>query len=180
MVRINKEKAAKTAEFLFRYMVARYRCVGGSLSSGRIGLANEIRGGRQVFEGAIIVDADVNPPITNDREYQDFFIAIVKNGSGVVPELEPGELAEWRRYVSHGGPVPKWRQPGPTRDSTVPQDEKGETDLMLWMSRASGQVRQHWRTLFGYAVPKLLRVGRIANLAPSASVEKIDGRTDSG
>ena len=52
MVRVNKEKAAKTAEFLFRYMVARYRCVGGSLSSGRIRLASEIRGGLQVFEGA--------------------------------------------------------------------------------------------------------------------------------
>ena len=96
MGRVNGERAAKTAEFLFRYMVARYRCVGGSLSSGRVRLASEIRGGLQVFEGAIIVDADVNPPITNDREYQDFFIAIVKNGSGVLPELEPGELAEWR------------------------------------------------------------------------------------
>jgi DNA-binding response OmpR family regulator len=51
--RVKKEKAAITAEFLFRYMVARYRCVGGSVSSGRIGLASEIRGGLQIFEGAI-------------------------------------------------------------------------------------------------------------------------------
>jgi hypothetical protein len=72
MSRINKEKAAKTAAFLFRYMVARYRCVGGSVSSGRIRLASEIKGGLQVFEGAIIVDADVQPPIINDHEHQDF------------------------------------------------------------------------------------------------------------
>ena len=150
MGRVNRERAANTAEFLFRYMVARYRCVGGSLSSGRTRLASEIREGLQVFEGAIIVDADVSPPITNDREYQDFFIAIVKNGSGVLPELEPGELAEWRRYVLHGGPVPKWRQPAVTHRSTAPQNRKRENDLMWWVSHASGQIRQRWSALFGH------------------------------
>src|SRR6266576_2367369 len=122
MVRVNKEKAAKTAEFLFRYMVARYRCVGGSLSSGRIRLASEIRGGLQVFEGAIIVDADVQPPIINDHEYQDFLIAILKGGSAI-PEIEPEELAEWRNYVLHSGAVPKWRQSAVTRGSTVPMEQ---------------------------------------------------------
>ena len=149
MVRVNKEKAAKTAEFLFRYMVARYRCVGGSLSSGRIRLASEIRGGLQVFEGAIIVDADVQPPIINDHEYQDFLIAILKGGSAI-PEIEPEELAEWRNYVLHSGAVPKWRQSAVTRGSTVPPDGKRENDLMSWASHASGQVRQRWRALFGH------------------------------
>ena len=149
MVRVNKEKAAKTAEFLFRYLVARYRCAGGSLSSGRIRLASEIRGGLQVLEGAIIVDADVHPPIINDHEHQDFFIAILKGGSAI-PEIEPEELAEWRNYVLHGGAVPKWRQPAVTRGSTVPQDGKRENDLMWWVSHASGQVRQRWRALFGH------------------------------
>ena len=149
MVRVNKEKAAKTAEFLFRYMVARYRCVGGSLSSGRIRLASEIRGGLQVFEGAIIVDADVQPPIINDHEYQHFLIAILKGGSAI-PEIEPEELAEWRNYVFHGGAVPKWRQSAVTRGSTVPTDGKRENDLMSWASHASGQVRQRWRALFGH------------------------------
>ena len=92
MGRVNKEKAAKTAAFLFRYIVARYRCVGGSVSSGRIRLASEIKGGLQVFEGAIIVDADVQPPIINDHEQQDFFMAIFKDG-GAVPEIEPGEIS---------------------------------------------------------------------------------------
>ena len=149
MGRVNKEKAAKTAAFLFRYMVARYRCVGGSVSSGRIRLASEIKGGLQVFEGAIIVDADVQPPIINDHAHQDFFIAILKGGSAVA-EIEPEELAEWRNYVLHGGPVPKWRQAAGTRGSTVPPDGKRENELMSWASHASGQVRQRWRALFGH------------------------------
>src|SRR2546421_1399238 len=149
MVRVNKKKAAKRADFLFRYMVAGYRCVGGSLSSGRIRLASKIRGGLQFFGGAIIVDADVQPPITNDHEYQDFLIAILKGGSAI-PEIEPEELAEWRNYVLHSGAVPKWRQPAATGGSTVPPDGKRENDLMSWVSHASGQVRQRWRALFGH------------------------------
>jgi hypothetical protein len=149
MGRVKKEKAAITAEFLFRYMVARYRCVGGSVSSGRIRLASEIRGGLQVFEGAIIVDADVQPPIINDHEHQDFFIAIFKGGSAI-PKIEPEEFAGWRNYVLHGGPVPQWRQPAGTRDSTLAPDGKRENDLMSWVSNAGGQVRQRWRALFSH------------------------------
>jgi len=149
MGRVKKEKAAITAEFLFRYMVARYRCVGGSVSSGRIRLASEIRGGLQVFEGAIIVDADVHPPIINDHEHQDFFIAILKGGSAI-PKIEPEELAEWRNYVLHGGGVPQWRQAAATPSSTLAPDGKRENNLMSWMSHASGQVRQRWRALLGH------------------------------
>ena len=51
-----------------------------------------------------MVDAGVEPPIINDHEHQDFFIAILKGGSAI-PEIEPEELAECRNnYVLHGGP----------------------------------------------------------------------------
>src|SRR5438105_15496521 len=95
----NRAKAAATGEFLFRYMVARYRCVGGSLSSGRIRLVAEIKRGIQVFEGAIIVSADARPPVINDREHHAFFAAIISGYDGGLPEIAPAEFAEWRNYV---------------------------------------------------------------------------------
>lgn len=119
MHRISRTKAAAAAEVLFRYMVARYRCVGGPLSTGRVRLADEIRQGIQVFEGAIIIDADAQPPITTDREHYPFFSAIMNGRSEAVPEIEASELAAWRDYVLNGGPVPKWRKPIPVDRSPV-------------------------------------------------------------
>jgi hypothetical protein len=86
MHRISRCKAAAAAEVLFRYMVARYRCVGGPISAGRIRLADEIRRGIEVFEGAIIIDANAGLPITMDREHCSFFSAIVNGSSEMVPE----------------------------------------------------------------------------------------------
>jgi hypothetical protein len=111
MHKISRTKAAAAAEILFRYTVARYRCVGGQLSAGRIRLADEIRHGIQVFEGAIVIDADAPLPITVDREHYSFFSAIVNGFIEAVPEIEPTELAEWRKYVLYDAPVPKWRKP---------------------------------------------------------------------
>jgi hypothetical protein len=119
MHRISRCKAAAAAEVLFRYMVARYRCVGGPISAGRIRLADEIRRGIEVFEGAIIIDANAGLPITMDREHCSFFSAIVNGSSEMVPEIEPAELAAWRHYVLDGGPVPKWRMPIPIDRSVV-------------------------------------------------------------
>jgi len=83
----NRAKAAETGEFLFRYMVARYRCIGGSLSSGRIRLVAEIKRGIQVFEGAIIVDAEARPPLINDREHYVFFAAMIGRYDGGLPDM---------------------------------------------------------------------------------------------
>ena len=119
MHRIRRGNAAAAADILFRYMVARYRCVGGQLSAGRIRLADEIRQGVQVFEGAIVIDADARLPITMDREHYPFFSAILNGCSEAVPEIEAAELAAWRNYVLNSGPVPKWREPIPTSRSPV-------------------------------------------------------------
>lgn len=111
MHKVSRTKAAATAEVLFRYMVARYRCVGGPLSAGRIRLADQIRHGIQVFEGSIVIDTDAPLPITEDLEQASFFRAIVNGLSEAVPEIEPAELVAWRNYVIDGGPVPQWREP---------------------------------------------------------------------
>ena len=111
MGKAKRAKAAETGEFLFRYMVARYRCVGGSLSSGRIRLVAEIKRGIQVFEGAIIVDAEARPPLINDREHYVFFAAMIGRYDGGLPEIAPAELAQWRNYVFNHGPQPKRREP---------------------------------------------------------------------
>jgi len=119
MRRVSRGKAAAAADILFRYMVARYRCVGGQLAAGRIRLADEIRQGIEVFEGAIVIDADARLPIAMDREHYPFFNAIMNGCSEAVPEIEPAELAAWRNYVLNSGPVPKWREPNPTGRSPV-------------------------------------------------------------
>lgn len=110
MRKVSRTKAAAAAEVLFRYMVARYRCVGGPLSAGRVRLADEIRQGIQVFEGAIIIDADAPLPITGDREHHSFFRAIVNGFGQAVPEIEPAELVLWRNYVMNGDPIPRRRE----------------------------------------------------------------------
>ena len=104
MRRVNRTKAAGAAEFLFRYMVARYRCVGVQFSAGRIRLIDEITRGIQVFGGAIFIDPDARWPITVDHEHYSFFSAIVNSRSDALPETE---LAAWRDYVLNRGPVPK-------------------------------------------------------------------------
>ena len=131
----NKAKAAATGEFLFRYMVARYRCVGGSLSLGRIRLTAEIKRGIQVFEGAIVVDPEACPAIINDREYHGFFVAIIGGCDGKLPEIAPAELAEWRDYVFNRGPQPIRREPVAAGSSAAPtgwQDKKHV--IFRWVS----------------------------------------------
>jgi hypothetical protein len=111
MSRVSRAVSARAGEFLFRYMVARYRCVGGSLSAGRIRLAAEIRQGIQVFEDAILLNPGAQLPIRNDCEHHAFFRAILQGDNDALPAIEPAELAEWRDYVLGGGIVPKWREP---------------------------------------------------------------------
>ena len=51
MGKVRKTKAVKAvADFLFRYMVARYRCVGGPLPSSRLQLAADVKQGVHLFE----------------------------------------------------------------------------------------------------------------------------------
>ena len=112
MSKVGKAKAAKAVvDFLFRYMVARYRCVGGALPSSRIQLTAEVKQGVHLFEGDIATDTAAWPPVMTDREHHAFFVAIISADDSAIPEIEPAELAAWRNYVLNSGPVPKWREP---------------------------------------------------------------------
>lgn len=134
-------------------MVARYRCVGGSLSSGRIRLGAEIKRGIQVFEGAIVVDAEARPPIINDREHHAFFAAVISGYYGGLPEIAPAELAEWRHYVFDGGPQPKRREPIAVRSQvSSTQREKRQhaifrrvSDFSKWLQRLPFATLAGWR-----------------------------------
>src|SRR5947207_757713 len=54
--KVRKAKAVKAvADFLFRYMVARYRCVGGALPSSRIQLTAEGKRGAHLHGGDVVV-----------------------------------------------------------------------------------------------------------------------------
>jgi hypothetical protein len=63
------------AEFLFRYMMARYLCNEGTLSPGAPDyLAREISHGRRVFDEVLIL-TDASPRIINDAKAAEFFVA---------------------------------------------------------------------------------------------------------
>ena len=155
----SREKAAKAGELLFRYLVARYRCVGGSLSAGRIRLAAEISDGIQVFEGAIVIDPDAEPPIVNDREHQAFFVGIINGDDAAIPAIEPTELANWRQYVLSGGPVPRWRQPAAIGGApTSKQTASDKSSILDRLPLALHWLRRLLRSLLAEKESKLLAV----------------------
>lgn len=138
MGKVGKAKAAKAvADFLFRYMLARYRCVGGALPSSRIRLAAEVKQGVHMFEVDIVTDATAWPPVTNDREHHAFFVAIINADDTAIPEIEPAELAAWRNYVLNTGPVPKWRQPVTMGAATRTETPAGRRFTFRWGSGLS-------------------------------------------
>ena len=135
MARVSKIDAARVSDFLFRYTVARYRCVGGPVSSGRIRLAAEIRQGVEVFEGAILIDPDVLPPIVSDREYPSFFTAIINGEDRALPDIGPLELAQWRGYVFKQSAQPKRREPVAVSSSAPSDSERrGKYLIFQWVS----------------------------------------------
>ena len=94
------------AEFLFRYMMARYLCKDGILSPGAPDyLAREISQGRRVFD-EILIFTDPAPRIIDDAKAADFFVAIINGYDGAMPEIAPADLAEWRKYVWEDAPLP--------------------------------------------------------------------------
>ena len=111
MGKADNSNAAKIGDFLFRYMLARYRCVGGALASSRIRLVTDIKEGVRVFEGRIVISAEAWPPVTKDGEQHAFLDAIINGNDHAVAQIDPAELTAWRNYVLNHGPVPGWREP---------------------------------------------------------------------
>jgi hypothetical protein len=100
------DETSGAAEFLFRYMMARYLCKNGTSSPGAPDyLAREISHGRRVFDD-ILIFTDPGPRIINDAKAADFFVAVINGYDGAMPEMDPAELAEWRKYVWEDAPLP--------------------------------------------------------------------------
>jgi len=67
-------------------------------------LAQLIEWGRREFDG-IDIEPDANPPIVRDSQHPAFFAAIIKQDDTAMPRQV--DLAAWRDYVLHNGPLPK-------------------------------------------------------------------------
>ena len=106
-----KRGAAKVGGFLWRYMWARYRCMGGQPPPSERRLVQQIEDGVEDFAGEIVIEADAWPPITNDARHHDLLCAIVKRDDTAMPGLV--DLAEWRNFVFNNGPIPRRREPEP-------------------------------------------------------------------
>ena len=53
----------------------------------------------------IDIEPDANPPIVRDSQHPAFFAAIIKQDDTAMPRQV--DLAAWRDYVLHNGPLPK-------------------------------------------------------------------------
>jgi hypothetical protein len=117
MGKVDKDKAEKVGDFLFRYMQARHRFrdrLERPLPSHE--LATLIERGKQEFD-EIYVEPDADPPIVLDGKADDVFDAIIKRRYRAIPVWDPGLVAAWRNYVLSDGPMP--RKPGPRRAHAV-------------------------------------------------------------
>ena len=107
MAEVDAEKAAKTADFLFRYMRARHRFkdrLERPLPAHE--LAALIRVGKQEFD-EIYIELDANPPIVLDGKADDVFDAIIKKRYRAIPFWDQDLIAAWRHYVLSDGPIPR-------------------------------------------------------------------------
>ena len=113
MGKVDKDKAAKVGDFLFRYMRARHRfkeMLERPLPSNE--LATLIGLGKQEFD-EIYVEPDANPPVVLDGKAGDVFDAIINKKYRAIPFFDPALVAAWRNYVVNDGPMPK--KPGSRR-----------------------------------------------------------------
>jgi hypothetical protein len=110
MGKVDKERADKVGDFLFRYMRARHRFkdrLERPLPAHE--LATLIERGKQEFD-EIYIEPDANPPIVLDGKADDVFEAIIKKRYRAIPFWDPQLVAAWRHYVMSDGPMP--RKPG--------------------------------------------------------------------
>jgi hypothetical protein len=117
MDKVDKERAEKVGDFLFRYMRARHRFkdrLERPLPSHELALL--IGRGKQEFD-EIYVEPDANPPIVLDGKADDVFEAIIKKKYHAIPFWDPTLVAAWRNYVLSDGPMP--RKPGSRRAHAV-------------------------------------------------------------
>jgi len=117
MGKVDKERADKVGDFLFRYMQARHRFkdrLERPLPAHE--LAALIERGKQEFD-EIYIEPDAHPPVVLDGKADDVFDAIINKKYRATPFFDPQLVAAWRNYVVSDGPMP--RKPGPRRGPTT-------------------------------------------------------------
>ena len=102
MHQVDRTTAAKSGEFLYRYMWARRRCVRAQTPANR--LAHLIASGWREFDG-IEIEPEESPPVVRDNKHPEFFAAIIELDDTAMPDLE--DLLAWRAYVLDNGALPK-------------------------------------------------------------------------
>lgn len=117
MGNVQKDRAAKVGDLLFRYMRARHRFkdkVEQPLPAHE--LAALIGDGKTEFD-EVYIEPDANPPIVFDGKADDVFDAILKKRYRAIPFFDSQLVAAWRHYVISDGPMP--RRPGSRRSSQI-------------------------------------------------------------
>jgi hypothetical protein len=104
MEKVDKDKAAKTGDFLYRYMWTRHRCTGAPAPADAAWLAYLIAWGKKKFDN-IHVEPEESPPIVWDNHHPAFFSAMVEMNYAATPR--PADLAAWRTYVLYNSIPPE-------------------------------------------------------------------------
>jgi hypothetical protein len=162
--KIDKSRAAKTGDFLYRYMWTRHKCTGAPPPSDAAWLAYLIEWGKKKFDN-IHVDPDESPPIVWDNQHPAFFSAMVKMDHGTVPL--PADMAAWRIYVLYNSPPPERPLESPERAAPVrARSAASEHDPIaeVWGKQTQLDVttrRRRWRIY-----PRIPQPVLIASTAP--------------
>ena len=93
MHQLDRTTAAKSGEFLYRYMWARRRCCRAQTPDTR--LAPLIESGKREFDG-IEIEPHQSPPVVQDKKHPEFFAAIIELDDRAMPDLEDPCLASVR------------------------------------------------------------------------------------
>ena len=115
MGKVDKSKAAKAGDFLYRYLWMRHRCTGAPVPSDAAWLAYLIEWGKKRFDN-VYVEPDESPPIVWDNQQPAFFLAMVNMNYEATPR--PADLAAWRTYVLYNSPPPE--RPLESREPAAP------------------------------------------------------------
>ena len=102
MPQIDRDTAAKSGDFLYRYMWARRRCCRAAVPDNR--LRHLIEAGHRELVG-IEIEPHQSPPVVQDNKHPEFFAAIIELDDAAMPDLE--DLLAWRAYVLDNGALPK-------------------------------------------------------------------------
>ena len=160
MGKVDKSKAAKAGDFLYRYLWMRHRCTGAPVPSDAAWLAYLIEWGKKKFDN-VHIEPDESPPIAWDNQHPAFFSAMVKMDYRDMPR--PADLAAWRAYVLYNSlPPQRPDEPQPAslgRASSAPLQHDPIAEV--WGKPMTGDKRLPTRNW------QLAPVPRVALTAPT-------------